>query len=93
MDPENQNGMAGIGAVRHSQQRWAESAMWITQSNTTDPAVLLDLCDDYLKLGQKDDAELTAELVKSLGAGNTPILEALEKLLRSSAPSLTEGVN
>jgi hypothetical protein len=54
---------------------------------------MLDLCDDYLKLGQKDDAALAAELVKSLGADNTPILEALANLLRSSGLSLAEDAS
>lgn len=83
MDPENQLGLAGMGAIRHAQQRWAESASWIERSRTRDPAVLLDLCDDYLKLNRRKDAELVAELVRSFGAGDKAVQAALEKLLHS----------
>ena len=81
MDPTNQVGAAGIGIVRHSQQRWAESSEWITRSRTSDPSVLLDLCDDYLKIGRRDDAELAAELIRSFDGGNKTVQEALEKLM------------
>lgn len=81
IDPENRIGMAGIGAVGHAQQRWSDSAEWIERSRTRDPATLLDLCDDYLKLGRRKDAELTAELVRSFGAGDKTIQSALDKLL------------
>jgi len=83
MDSQNQLGAAGMGRVRHTQQQWAESAAWIERSKTRDPATLLDLCDDYLKLGRKDDAEIAAALVRSFGAGDMVVQSALEKLLPS----------
>ena len=82
MDPGNQLGLAGIGAIRHAQHRWAESAGWIERSRTREPAALLDLCDDYLKLDRRKDAELVAELVRSFGAGDKAVETALEKLFR-----------
>jgi tetratricopeptide (TPR) repeat protein len=81
MDSGNQLGLAGIGAIRHAQHRWAESAGWIERSRTREPAALLDLCDDYLKLDRRKDAELVAELVRSFGAGDKAVETALEKLL------------
>lgn len=81
IDPANQLGLAGEGVIRHAQQRWAESADWIERSRTREPAALLDLCDDYLKLGRREDAELAAELVRSFGAGDEAVQSALEKLL------------
>jgi tetratricopeptide (TPR) repeat protein len=83
MDPENQLGLAGMGAIRHAQHRWAESARWLERSRSREPAALLDLCDDYLKLGRRKDAELVAELVRSFGAGDRAVETALEKLLHS----------
>lgn len=80
-DPNNRMGMAGVGVVQHAQRHWAESAESIERSRTRDPAILLDLCDDYLRLGRKKDAELAAELVRSFGAGDKTILSALDKLL------------
>ena len=80
-DPNNRMGMAGVGVVQHAQRHWAESAESIARSRTRDPAILLDLCDDYLRLGRKKDAELAAELVRSFGAGDKTILSALDKLL------------
>jgi hypothetical protein len=42
----------------------------------------LDICDDYLKLDRREDAELVAELVRSFGTGGKDVEAALEKLLR-----------
>lgn len=84
MNPENQLGLVGMGAIRHAQRRWAESATWIERSRTREPAALLDLCDDYLKLDRRKDAELVAELVRSFGAGDKAVETALEKLLHSN---------
>lgn len=84
IDPNNRMGMAGVGAIRHAQKQWAESAEWIERSRTRDPATLLDLCDDYLRLGRRKDADLAAELVRSFGAGDKTIISALDKLLSSS---------
>ena len=81
IDPRNQLGLAGKGAIRHDQHEWAESAEWIERSRTREPAALLDLCDDYLKLGRWEDAELAAELVRSFGAGDEAMQSTLETLL------------
>lgn len=81
IDPDNRMGMAGMGAIQHVQQHWAKSAEWIERSRTSDPAILLDLCDDYLRLGRRKDAELAAELVRSFGVGDKTTIRRLDELL------------
>jgi tetratricopeptide (TPR) repeat protein len=85
-NPQSQLGLAGMGAIRHAQHRWAESAGWIEHSKTREPAALLDLCDDYLQLNRRKDAELVAELVRSFGAGDKAVETALEKLFHNEEP-------
>lgn len=83
IDPDSRMGMAGMGAILHSERQWAKSAEWIERSNTRDPATLLDLCDDYLQLGDQKDAKFAAELVRSFGVGDKTIISALDNLLSS----------
>jgi hypothetical protein len=60
-----------------------QSAEWIERSKTRDPARLLELCDDYLRLG-RPDAELAAALVRTFGAGDKETDAALKKLFPSN---------
>jgi tetratricopeptide (TPR) repeat protein len=74
--------LIGMGGIRYQQQKWADAAEYLEKSRTADLGALHMLCDSYFRLGRTEDALLTAEVIRALGAGQQPLLEELEKLVR-----------
>ena len=73
--------LIGLGGIRYQQQRWSDAAAYLEKSRTADPDTLFLLCDAYYRLGKPEQAVLTAEVIRALGADRKPLLEKLEKLL------------
>ncbi len=74
--------LIGMGGIRYQQQRWADAAGYLEKSRTADLGALYMLCDAYFRVGRTEDALLTAEVIRALGAGQQPLLDELEKLVR-----------
>jgi len=73
--------LIGMGGIRYQQQRWKESIAYLEKSRTADPDALLMLCDAYYRIGNSEQASLTAEVIRALGAGREPLLDQLERLV------------
>lgn len=74
--------LIGMGGIRYQQQRWADAIAYLERSRTADPDALFLLCDSYYRVGKPDDALLTAEVIRALGADRAPLLERLETLVK-----------
>jgi tetratricopeptide (TPR) repeat protein len=74
--------LIGMGSMRYQQQRWADAAEYLEKSRTADLGALYMLCDAYFRVGRTEDALLTAEVIRALGADQPPLLDELEKLVR-----------
>ena len=74
--------LIGMGGIRYQQQRWGEAAEYLEKSRTADPSTLYMLCDAYFRIGRNEDALLTAEEIRVLGADRKPLLDELETLVR-----------
>ncbi len=74
--------LIGMGGIRYQQQRWGEAAEYLEKSRTADPSTLYMLCDAYFRIGRNEDALLTAEVIRVLGADRKPLLDELETLVR-----------
>jgi tetratricopeptide (TPR) repeat protein len=83
-DPSYQTAIAELGEVRYHQGRWSEAADQIAKSHTMTPELLYLLCDSYFRLGNTNDANLTAELVAAYGHKNTALMDELKNLLRNN---------
>lgn len=73
--------LIGMGGIRYQQQRWKESVEFLEKSRTADPDALFMLCDAYYRVGKPEQAALTAEVIRALGAGKEPLLDQLERLV------------
>jgi len=73
--------LIGMGGIRYQQQRWSEAVQLLEKSRTADPDALFLLCDSYYRVGKQDEALLTAEVIRALGADRKPLLEKLETLV------------
>ena len=60
--------LIGMGGIRYQQQRWSEAVQYLEKSRTADPDTLFLLCDSYYRVGKPDEALLTAEVIRALGA-------------------------
>ncbi|HET9309182.1 MAG TPA: tetratricopeptide repeat protein [Candidatus Sulfotelmatobacter sp.] len=73
--------LIGMGGIRYQQQRWKESIEYLEKSRTADPDALFMLCDAYYRVGKPEQAALTAEVIRALGAGRERLLDQLERLV------------
>ena len=73
--------LIGMGGIRYQQQRWKESIAYLEKSRTADPDALLMLYEAYYRVGNPEQASLTAEVIRALGAGRKPLLDQLERLV------------
>jgi tetratricopeptide (TPR) repeat protein len=73
--------LIGMGGIRYREQRWPETIEYLEKSRTADPDTLFLLCDAYYRVGKPEQAALTAEMVRALGADRKPLLDALDKLV------------
>ncbi len=75
--PNDRAAVAEMGQMRYRQGRWAEAADKLAKSETTDPALLYELCDSYFHLGRARDAEVTAEALAAYARSEPPVMRAL----------------
>ncbi len=73
--------LIGMGGVRYQQQRWPDSIQYLEKSRTADPDALFLLCDSYYRVGKPDEALLTAEVIRALGAERRELLDRLKQLV------------
>jgi tetratricopeptide (TPR) repeat protein len=81
--PMEQLALAGIGQLRHRQEKWSESAEYLEKCGTKDPLLLLMLCDSYFRLGKTNQARLMAEAAASFSQFDDGVLDSLLTLLES----------
>jgi tetratricopeptide (TPR) repeat protein len=82
LDPSTALAQVGMGALRYQQQRWAEAAGYLEKSRTADPNTLLMLCDAYLRIGNAEEARVTAEVIRALASDSDKILKAADNLFK-----------
>jgi len=82
LDASDPIALIGMGGLRYQQERWADAVAYLEQSRTADPDTLFLLCDAYYRVGKPDEARLTAEVIRALGADRKPLLDEVEKLVR-----------
>jgi Flp pilus assembly protein TadD len=73
--------LIGMGGIRYQQQRWPEAIEDLEKSRTADPDALFLLCDAYYRIGKPEQAALTAEVIRALGADRKPLLDDLDRLM------------
>ncbi len=73
--------LIGMGGIRYQQQRWPDSIEYLEKSRTADPDALFLLCDSYYRVGKPDEALLTAEVIRALGADRKDLLDRLKELV------------
>jgi tetratricopeptide (TPR) repeat protein len=84
LESDNALALIGMGGLRFQQQRWTDAITYLEKSRTADPNTLLLLCDAYFRVGNKDAALITAEVVRAFGSDRPQVLDALNDLIRSS---------
>ncbi len=82
LDPSEPLALIGTGIVRYQQQKWTDAIDDFEKSRTADPGVLFMLCDAYFRVGRKQDAMLTAEVVRAFGSDRHDLMTALDQLLQ-----------
>jgi len=78
--------LIGMGSIQYQQKHWAASAEYLAKSRTADPGALLMLCDSYFRIGELNDALLTAEMIRVLGADQKSLMDELDRLVRLHQP-------
>ena len=73
--------LIGMGGIRYQQQRWSEAVQYLEKSRTADSDALFLLCDSYYRVGKPDEALLTAEVIRALGAEKKELLDRLKQLV------------
>jgi tetratricopeptide (TPR) repeat protein len=73
--------LIGMGGIRYQQQRWSDAIQYLEKSRTADPETLYLLCDSYYRVGKPEDALLTSEVIRSLGADRTQLINKLNQLV------------
>jgi tetratricopeptide (TPR) repeat protein len=73
--------LIGMGGIRYQQQRWSDAIQYLERSRTADPDALFLLCDSYYIVGKADEALLTTEVIRALGADRKDLLDRLKHLV------------
>ena len=73
--------LIGMGGIRYQRQRWSDAIQYLEKSRTADPDTLFLLCDSYYRVGKPDEAILTAEVIRALGAERKDLLDRLKQLV------------
>jgi tetratricopeptide (TPR) repeat protein len=81
LDSNETLALIGMGGIRYQQQRWSDAIPYLERSRTADPDALFLLCDSYYRVGDPDDALLTAEVIRALGADRKDLLDRLNQLV------------
>ncbi|MDR3717968.1 MAG: tetratricopeptide repeat protein [Bryobacteraceae bacterium] len=84
LEERNQTALAGLGELRYRQQRWSEAVRYLEDAQSKQPETLLALCDAYLHLGDKENALVTAELIRVFAPDNQPVQNAVQRLLNQA---------
>jgi len=79
LDAADPLALIGMGGIRYRQERWLDSITYLERSRTADPNTLLLLCDAYFRVGKKEDALLTAEVIRAFGADQRSLLDSLDQ--------------
>jgi tetratricopeptide (TPR) repeat protein len=74
--------LIGMGGLRYQQQHWTEAISYLEKSRTADPNTLLLLCDAYFRMGNKDEALLTAEVVRAFASDRPEVMNNLNDLIQ-----------
>lgn len=82
LDPANELALIGMAYLRYKQQRWDEVISYLERSHTANPGALYLLCDAYFRVGNTNQATITAEAIRSLAVNNKSLLDDLEKLIK-----------
>src|SRR5215472_14577444 len=82
LDADNSLALIGMGGIRYRQERWLEAIEYFEKSRTADPGTLVLLCDAYFRVGRKEDALLTAEVIRAFGADQQALLQSVDQLLK-----------
>jgi tetratricopeptide (TPR) repeat protein len=82
LDAANPLALIGMGGVRYRQERWQDAIQYLERSRTADPNSLFLLCDAYFRVGKREDALLTAEVIRALGADQRSLLDSVDQLLK-----------
>jgi tetratricopeptide (TPR) repeat protein len=82
LDAAHPLALIGMGGIRYRQERWLDAIAYLERSRTADPNTLFLLCDAYFRVGKKEDALLTAEVIRALGAGQRSLLDSVDQLLK-----------
>jgi tetratricopeptide (TPR) repeat protein len=80
LDSNEALALIGMGGIRYHQQRWLDAIEYLEKSRTADPDALFLLCDAYYRVGEPQQATLTAEVIRALGSDRKPLLDKLQKL-------------
>jgi len=89
LDAANPLALVGMGGIRYRQGQWHDAIQYLERSRTADPNSLFLLCDAYFRVGKRQDALLTAEVIRALGADQRTLMDSVDELLkryRSSEP-------
>jgi tetratricopeptide (TPR) repeat protein len=82
LDSSEALALIGLGGIRYQQGRWLATVEYLEKSRTADPNTLFMLCDAYFRIGKKEEALLTAEVIRALGSDSKALLNAVDKLVR-----------
>jgi len=82
LDATNPLALIGMGGIRYRQERWQDAIEYLEKARTADPNSLLMLCDAYFRVGKREDALLTTEVIRELGADQQTLLDAVDQLLQ-----------
>ena len=82
LDPANELALIGMAYLRYKQQRWDGVISYLERSHTANPGALYLLCDAYFRVGNTNQATITAEAIRSLAVNNKSLLDDLEKLIK-----------
>ncbi len=74
--------LIGMGGLRYQQQQWKEAILYLEKSRTADPNTLLLLCDAYFRTNNKDEALLTAEVVRAFASDRPEVMNNLNDLIQ-----------
>jgi tetratricopeptide (TPR) repeat protein len=82
LDAANPLALVGMGGIRYRQGQWQDAIQYLERSRTADPNSLFLLCDAYFRVGKKQDALLTAEVIRALGADQQTLMDSVDELLK-----------
>lgn len=80
-DQHHSLALAGLGKLYYKQGRWSDSIDYLKESRTSSPSMIYLLCDAYLRLDQRNEALLQAEVLRTLAGNDPAVMNPLNDLL------------